>query len=116
MSDDEIRPDADAVAARNELRRIVAPWASPPELVDLAEHIADLAKRAREGPASGRRPGRRPLSQERFWRKYREAVDKAGPDATDVELATGEVFMYADERQFQRYVARLGRPPEYRTE
>lgn len=63
-----------------------------------------------------RRRGRPRMTQDAFWRKYREAVDKVGPDATDAELATGEVFMYADERQFQRYVALHGRPPEYRPE
>jgi hypothetical protein len=67
-----------------------------------------------EGPPVPRGRGRPPWTKEGFYRKYREARERAGPDVSDAELATGAPFMYSDGRQLGRLIAKFGLPPEYR--
>lgn len=63
-------------------------------------------------PVIRRGPGRPPMTRETFWRKYRVAVASLGPDATEVEIATGAVFLWTDARPLQRRIALFGLPPE----
>ena len=58
-------------------------------------------------PARRRGPGRPRWTQEKWFRRYEEAVHKKGPDATDKELADAAGMSLP---WFQELVGRFGRP------